>query len=315
MKFEHCCFCYRLKIAYFCRLEAIFTKCVPKIHPAIPELEKHIQEAKKLKLIRIETDEDKLYVVYLHNQMRLRLTDEERVRVWAYKDLVVRMGYPFAQVKFEHKIKVGSGYKRADILVTDSQSRPYIVLECKKPQTDSVKMEEAYKQLKSYADLERASYIWLSNYTENTVQELFYHGKYTRHKDLFALPPFAYASQFKFKLWILFRLFFSLFKKLSSLSLSFSFLRNILILLTLAGLAWVAVNISDYQNISEIALQVAWYALFVLWIVALLFVLFKIAQRKKPPAKKAATHRKRRVTKAKAVRKIVSAKKTLVKKK
>ncbi len=280
-------------------------------NPHILALDKHVQEAIKLKLIRIENEEDRIYVVYKHNNVRLRLTDEEKVRVWAYMRLTVELGYPFAQIRIEHKIKVGSGYKRADILVTDSQNRPLIVLECKRPQSDSLKMEEAYKQLKSYADLERAPYLWLSNYTNNTHQELIYHGKYTRHKDLFALPPFAYASRQKFQLWVIVGVFYGLFRKLSSFSLDWKLLRNLLLAVLLGGLFLVFCQTDfDWAEWSQVFVQAAWGLGGFVWLGTMIFVLYKITKKKSLTKPKRKPQRKARMDKARAVARRTRAKTT-----
>lgn len=83
-------------------------------------------------------------------------TPEEYVRQTIEKRLINEHKYLFSQVKIEYTIQLGSGKKRADIVIFDkdceiqTQENVKIIIECKKESIDIRDSKDGIEQLKSY---------------------------------------------------------------------------------------------------------------------------------------------------------------------
>ena len=95
-------------------------------------------------------------------------TPEEYVRQTIEKRLVLEHKYSKAQIKVEHTIKVGSGRKRADLVVFPNncteedmkdQHKAFIIIECKKENVKPTDAKEGIEQLKVYMS-SCANCIW-----------------------------------------------------------------------------------------------------------------------------------------------------------
>lgn len=95
-------------------------------------------------------------------------TPEEYVRQTIEKRLVLEHKYSKSQIKVEHTIKVGSGKKRADLVVFPNESseedlkdqhKAFIIIECKKENVKPTDAKEGIEQLKVYMS-SCANCIW-----------------------------------------------------------------------------------------------------------------------------------------------------------
>jgi len=87
---------------------------------------------------------------------------EEAVRQWCLHELLRCYGVSVASISIEYPVKVGRGTHRADIVIR-VESKPYIVVECKK--RDWRKHDEAISQAISYASADgvNATYAVYTN--------------------------------------------------------------------------------------------------------------------------------------------------------
>lgn len=88
------------------------------------------------------------------------LTPEEWVRQHVIQFLLGN-GYSKNLIKVETGFSVGEVYKRADIICYDTDSKPFLLVECKNPYEKI--NEDVAIQISSYNKSIRSSYIMLSN--------------------------------------------------------------------------------------------------------------------------------------------------------
>jgi hypothetical protein len=91
----------------------------------------------------------------------LVLTPEEHVRQYFLQLLIKKMKYPIALIAVEKTIISGGMPKRFDIIVYDRMHRPWMLVECKRP--DVPITEETLFQLLSYHSSVPCSYWLLTN--------------------------------------------------------------------------------------------------------------------------------------------------------
>ena len=80
---------------------------------------------------RTKEEEGKKYIFDELRKAWLKLTDEEWVRQNFIQYLLQVKKYPAALIAVEKEIKLGELKKRFDILVYDSDHRPWLMVECK----------------------------------------------------------------------------------------------------------------------------------------------------------------------------------------
>lgn len=91
----------------------------------------------------------------------LLLTPEEWVRQNFLSYLVKVQAYPATLIALEKQIKVGEMLKRFDILVYDTNHRPWMMVECKGP--DIALRESTLEQLLRYHISTPAKYLVITN--------------------------------------------------------------------------------------------------------------------------------------------------------
>ncbi len=111
-----------------------------------------IQKAIEKGLIKFNID--KTRITYIKQNFETDFGEhnpEETVRLNTYLELIEDYGYKPENIKFEIKVKLGSNYKFADIVVFHNKSKKaFVVIETKKEDTTD-KITEIYKQARSYA--------------------------------------------------------------------------------------------------------------------------------------------------------------------
>lgn len=89
------------------------------------------------------------------------LTPEERVRQWCIGVLTDQMDVPRHMMMSEASIKLGEKQFRVDIVVYDRQTRPLVVVECKRPEVDLSR--EVLEQALRYNMVLDVDYLIITN--------------------------------------------------------------------------------------------------------------------------------------------------------
>jgi hypothetical protein len=164
--------------------------------------------------IRINTKQNTVY--YAHLGTSLPLNPEEQVRMQVYADVLYRYGYPPKRIVFEHPVKMGSSYKRVDILVfaDDLKQKPFLIIECKKAGVGESTFEEAIEQAFSYDNHLYASYIWVSSGRKDAFFKAEHSKSGRKRYTLSEIPKFTWKD----KVW---------YKTLETLQIGWNFLRDV----------------------------------------------------------------------------------------
>ena len=84
---------------------------------------------------RIEKIGNKLMIFDVLRKKSVRLTPEEWVRQHLIRYLIDVRHYPKSMIKVESGLKYNTLLKRSDVLIFDQTGNPFMVIECKSPET------------------------------------------------------------------------------------------------------------------------------------------------------------------------------------
>lgn len=158
----------------------------------------YLQKAQNEGLIRIRQDE----VLYKPLEQNFPLTPEEQVRAEIFAKIIYHYGYPAERIAFEYPVKMGSSYKRVDILIFADKARqiPFCIVECKKSTVGESTFEEAIEQAFSYDNHLYAKYLWITS----GRREVFFKSEHSRtgrrRYQLNDIPKFAFKDQLWYKI-------------------------------------------------------------------------------------------------------------------
>ena len=111
--------------------------------------------------VLIKTKENKSYIFDRVRKKWLICTPEEWVRVHCVYYLIEKKKYPESLMRIEQELKVYNTRKRFDLLVTDSNINPFILVECKAP---SVKItQKTFDQIMRYNLELKCPYLMITN--------------------------------------------------------------------------------------------------------------------------------------------------------
>lgn len=100
----------------------------------------------------------------------------EKVHAQAFLQLILDYGYPECQIRHYESVTVDSEVKVADIVVyEDGQCfKPFILVECKKPETSEAEFQQAIPQAYSYAFALSGDvkYVWITSGVKNEYFEI-----------------------------------------------------------------------------------------------------------------------------------------------
>lgn len=99
------------------------------------------------------------------------MTPEEWVRQHWIQFLINSKAYPASMIAIEKEIKLGELKKRCDVVVYDKEAQPFIIIECKEP--DTPLSTKTVDQILRYHISLPAPYLIISNgvYTLGYVKE------------------------------------------------------------------------------------------------------------------------------------------------
>jgi type I site-specific restriction endonuclease len=110
---------------------------------------------------RIRHKEGQIYVFDPIRKRDILLTPEEEVRQCLLDYLILEKKYSKSLIKIEGGLRVNALKKRTDIIIYDSDSQPYLLIECKAP---SVQLDaQTIKQAGNYNSEIKAPFLAISN--------------------------------------------------------------------------------------------------------------------------------------------------------
>lgn len=110
---------------------------------------------------RIERISGKLMIFDVLRKKMVVLTPEEWVRQHVLRYLIEIRKYPRTMIKVESGLRYNTMLKRTDILVYDQKGNPFLVIECKSP--DSKLDDKVLHQVAAYSRSLAVRYIGISN--------------------------------------------------------------------------------------------------------------------------------------------------------
>lgn len=137
------------------------------------KIEDLIAEGLKRKLIRFE--DERKYIVYVHQNKRRNYSNpEEVVQADTFLQLVLIYGYPVQRIRQFVNVQMGVANKEADIIVynDDDHKSPLIVAECKREEVSELEFARAADQAVGYAVAEGANYVWVTSKLKNEYFEI-----------------------------------------------------------------------------------------------------------------------------------------------
>ncbi|WP_412476412.1 restriction endonuclease subunit M [Flavobacterium sp. TBRC 19031] len=131
----------------------------------------------------ITISDDNKTVKYLYqNKSRNFSNPEEKVQVEAFLRLILEYGYPVEHIEQFVTVTMGADKREADIIVYEDakQSKPKIIVECKKQEVTQQEFNQAINQAFSYANALSGTvkYVWV--YSE-VLSSIF---RFDKEKDL-----------------------------------------------------------------------------------------------------------------------------------
>ncbi|WP_226388781.1 type I restriction enzyme HsdR N-terminal domain-containing protein [Penaeicola halotolerans] len=136
--------------------------------------------------LRIEAAEGGWQVFDRIRKKMIWLTPEEWVRQHVVAYLIDQLNYPKALFTVEKGLKYNARQKRTDILVSDRNGNPYLLVECKAPE---VKLsQKTVEQACIYNKIKEAKYLVLTNGLQTIC--LAYHADDKSYRQLQTIPAF-----------------------------------------------------------------------------------------------------------------------------
>ncbi len=115
---------------------------------------------------KMKKDGDKRYIFCIIRKQWFLLTEEEWVRQNFVQYLITVLNYPATLIALEKELRLNELKKRFDILVYDTDHKPWMLVECKEPNV--VLNENVLQQVLRYNMTVPVEYIVLTN-GSNTI--------------------------------------------------------------------------------------------------------------------------------------------------
>ncbi|NML65905.1 N-6 DNA methylase [Hymenobacter sp. RP-2-7] len=154
-----------------------------------------IDQAKRDGLISFSADGKYLYYTNHGNKRRNFDNPEEATQLDAYLQLRYHYGYGEQQIALFEPVQMGASTREADIVVfvDAGRAKPYLVVECKKPDTSGKEFVLAVDQAFSYAVASGARFAWITSGTTNEYYEVLSDAPRERSKN--RLPNIPRAGE------------------------------------------------------------------------------------------------------------------------
>lgn len=148
----------------------------------------------------ITLTQEKVYYKIL--QTAFPLTPEEEVRIEAYLTLIFVYDYPAGQIAFEHPVKMGSDYRRVDIVVFEDYAKDkiFLLVECKRKNVGDTLFKEATSQGFSYDNHLYVKYIWITSGDRNAYFKTQQKEEGRDRLSIYNIPNFSKQDHLSYKL-------------------------------------------------------------------------------------------------------------------
>jgi type I restriction enzyme M protein len=151
----------------------------------------------------ISISEDEKNITYLHQNKKYRYSDpEEQVRAEIYCSLVINYDYPAKRIDFEVRVPRRTPNDLADIVVyeNDELTKPYIVVECKKPDISEAEFTQAIEQGFGNANSIKAQYLWVTEGAKENFYNVSDYASMERKENIIAdLPRYGQTEVSDYK--------------------------------------------------------------------------------------------------------------------
>jgi type I restriction enzyme M protein len=158
-----------------------------------------------IKLGHVHIDEEKKFITYKRAAKRYRFGDpEEQVRAEIYLQLIAEYGYKPERIRIEVEVPNRVPNMTSDIVVfgDDELTRPYIVVECKKPTVSEAEFLQAIEQGFGYANVLQAEYLWVTAGIKSKYYDVKNFGSLERILNIIAsIPRFGQTEISKAKFY------------------------------------------------------------------------------------------------------------------
>lgn len=160
---------------------------------------------KGVQLGHVHIDEEKKFITYKHAAKKYRFADpEEQVRAEIYLQLIAEYNYKPGRIRIEVEVPNRVPNMTSDIVVfsDDELTRPYIVVECKKPTVSEAEFLQAIEQGFGYANVLQAEYLWVTAGIKSKYYDVKNFGSLERVFNIIAsIPRFGQTELSKAKFY------------------------------------------------------------------------------------------------------------------
>lgn len=153
------------------------------------------------RIIYIDQSKNTVSYLYSHKTRTLK-NPEEVVQLTTYLKLIYHFKYPPELIKVCETVKMGSATKEADIIVYKDYSlkTPYLIVECKKQGVSKRTFKDAIEQGFSYAISLNASFLWVTDQSENSFFKVLNDQSKEREKNIIhKIPSYQQENSFQYK--------------------------------------------------------------------------------------------------------------------
>lgn len=160
---------------------------------------------KGIQLGHIHIDEEKKFITYKHAAKKYRFADpEEQIRAEIYLQLIAEYNYKPSRIRIEVEVPNRVPNMTSDIVVfsDDELTRPYIVVECKKPTVTEAEFLQAIEQGFGYANVLQAEFLWVTAGIKSKYYDVKNFGSLERILNIIAsIPRFGQTELSKAKFY------------------------------------------------------------------------------------------------------------------
>lgn len=164
--------------------------------------EKTLTDGERKGYFRVHNDGTK--IEYLPSGHKENLNDpEEKIRAEYYLDLIEKYGYPAARIGLEVEMPDRTPERYADIVIyeNDAQTKPYIVVECKKDGISDAEFEQSTKQAIANARVLHAPFAnCVAGNTRRAIETVIWNDKEPAKATITDIPiSYGKVEEFRYK--------------------------------------------------------------------------------------------------------------------
>ena len=139
---------------------------------------------------QLRRDGEKVFIYDVVRKKYLVMTPEEWVRQHFVHYLTEHLGYPRSLIRIEGGLTFNQRQKRSDIVVFDRDGKPWMLIECKSP--DTKLSQRTVDQAATYNAIHRAPFLVVTNGIVHLYFSIDWERKLTTQVQ--QMPPFQSAD-------------------------------------------------------------------------------------------------------------------------